>query len=104
MLENPRQTRARAYMIWCSTATSSAADGWVVSTRACPESGVQLLGISPEVAQRRFGFLLDAFRYGAPPHGGIAFGQGRSLTTGAEGSETQGPRQPNDGQGLWSAA
>jgi aspartyl-tRNA synthetase len=38
------------------------------------EKVFNLLGISPELARERFGFLLDALRSGAPPHGGIALG------------------------------
>jgi aspartyl-tRNA synthetase len=48
-----------------------------IHDRVLQEQIFGLLGITPQRAQERFGFLLDALQYGAPPHGGIAIGLDR---------------------------
>lgn len=68
-------------------------NGWELASgsirihdRALQQRVFSALGIGPEEAQERFGFLLDAFRYGVPPHGGIAPGIDRivALAAGAD--------------------
>ena len=58
-----------------------------IHDRELQEKNFKLLGFSDEEAQEQFGFLLNAFRYGAPPHGGIAFGFDR-LCTLMQGSDS----------------
>ena len=57
-----------------------------IHERGLQEQIFKLLGFSDKEAKNQFGFLLDAFRYGTPPHGGIAFGFDRicSLFAGEE--------------------
>lgn len=45
-----------------------------IHDRTLQERNFKLLGFTPEEAEEQFGFLMGAFEYGAPPHGGIAFG------------------------------
>jgi len=71
--DDPGKCRAKAYDL---VINGSEAGGGTIRIH---DAGVQqkvfgLLGINQEIARERFGFLLDALQYGAPPHGGIALG------------------------------
>jgi aspartyl-tRNA synthetase len=81
ILSDPLRVRSRAYDIVCNGVELGS--GSLRITRPEQQQLVfEALGLSPEEAQRKFGFLISAFRYGAPPHGGFAAGVDRIVMLG----------------------
>jgi aspartyl-tRNA synthetase len=83
--EDPGHALAYAYDIVCNG--NEIGGGSIRIHRKDVQQRVfDVMGLTPDEVQRRFGWFLDAFAYGAPPHGGIAFGWDRivALLVGAE--------------------
>jgi len=70
---DPKNVRANAYDLVIN-GTEIGGGSIRIHDRGLQSLMFKHLGFSPEEAQKQFGFLMDAFEYGAPPHGGIAFG------------------------------
>jgi len=74
--DRPGEARARAYdIVW--NGQEMGGGSIRISDTAVQEQVFRVIGIGEQDARNRFGFLLDALRYGAPPHGGIAYGLDR---------------------------
>jgi aspartyl-tRNA synthetase len=76
MDSDPARVRSRAYDM-VMNGNEIGGGSIRIHDRKLQESMFSLLGIEEEEAREKFGFLLDAFKYGAPPHGGLAFGLDR---------------------------
>ena len=75
-LDDPGSLLSRAYDIVLD-GTEIGGGSIRINTVEVQQKVLGLLGMDPEEAQARFGFLLDALKFGAPPHGGLAFGLDR---------------------------
>ena len=74
----PGEVRAKAYDIVLN-GYELGGGSIRIHRRDIQQKMFELLGFTPEDAQERFGFLMDAFKYGVPPHGGLAFGLDRII-------------------------